>query len=534
MSSGAADTRETAPPIAPECDSVPVIDRLDPRDVDHSINQRIFETSLDLILVVDRRGGIVRVSPSAKTILGYEPAEIIGCNGKELVFIDDLESTREEMRLARRGREVRNFKCRYMHKDGTVVPLAWTGLWSEADQQHFFIGRDMTEQLKLEHQLRHAQKMEAIGRLTGGIAHDFNNILTVIIGMSDLLGEAVAGEPTLHALVQSIDEAAERGTQLTQRMLAFARKQPLQARAIDLNEAVLRTTAVLKRTLGEDIKVATDLANGLWTASADPSQAEDAILNLAVNARDAMPNGGFLLIETANVHLDSHYAEAHADVIPGDYVAIVVTDSGGGMAPETIERAFEPFFTTKEVGHGTGLGLSMVYGFMKQSRGHVKIYSELGHGTSIKLYFPRATDPGAAATPATGTQSGRDLTGRENILVVEDDRAVRELAVGALRNLGYNVCEAEDGRAALAILQGSIEVDLLFTDLVMPNGISGQELLRRAREQRPHLKAIFASGYSETFVNGGGASAPGVPLLNKPYRKQSMAELVRKVLDAKD
>jgi PAS domain S-box-containing protein len=495
----------------------------------HSINQRIFDTSLDLILVVDRRGFFLRVSPSSLAILGYRPEEMIGRSAKDFVHPDDLESTRSNMKLARRGGLTRNFECRYIHKTGRPVMLAWKGVWSEPDEQYFFIGRDMTERIALEGQLRHSQKMEAIGQLTGGVAHDFNNILTVIIGMNEIMADAVANDPRLKEVAETIDEAATRGAQLTQRMLAFARKQPLNARHLDLNDVIGRTAAILRRTLGEDIAVKTVFADALWPALADPSQTEDAILNLAVNARDAMPKGGQLVIETANVHLDEHYAAQNAEVSPGDYVAVTVTDSGTGMPPDVVERVFEPFFTTKEVGRGTGLGLSMVYGFVKQSRGHVKIYSEVGHGTSIKLYLPRAA--GAEAALPEEVVPPAHPVGHETILVVEDSAAVRRVAVNMLRGLGYQVREAGDGHAALAILREPVDIDLLFTDLVMPHGIDGQELLVMARAQRPGLKALFTSGYSEHFLEARGETDRSVPLLGKPYRSHQLAEAVRKVLD---
>jgi nitrogen-specific signal transduction histidine kinase len=414
------------------------------------------------------------------------------------------------------------------------VTLAWKGVWSEPEQQHFFIGRDMTERIRLEQQLAQSQKMEAIGQLTGGVAHDFNNILTVIIGMNEVLAGAVAKSSELSELCKTIDDAAERGVRLTQRMLAFARKQPLEARVLDLNEIVTGMVAMLTQALGEDIRVETALASDLWPATADPSRLEDAILNLAVNARDAMPKGGRLLLETANVHLNEHYARENNEVASGDYVAIFVTDSGTGMPPDVIEHAFEPFFTTKSVGRGTGLGLSMVYGFTKQSRGHAKIYSELGHGTSIKLYLPRAT---TGISPATADESAAPELhpgGRENILVVEDDTAVRGVAVKILESVGYQVQQAADGRAALEILQQPGKIDLLFTDLIMPNGISGQDLMRMARQCRPGLKAIFTSGYSEQFLKGRDETDRGVPLLPKPYRRQKLIELIREVLEATD
>jgi len=502
------------------------------REATRSINQRIFDTSLDLILVVSRRGDFLRVSPSSLAILGYQPDEMIGRSAKEFVHADDLETTRNNMRLARRGRLPRMFECRYMHRNGHPVPVAWTGIWSEPDERYFFIGRDMTERVTLESQLRQAQKMEAVGQLTGGVAHDFNNILTVIIGMTELLSDELAGNAELSPIVAAVDEAATRGAQLTQRMLAFARKQPLHSRDLDLNEVVSRTVKLLERTLGEHIAVKTVLAGDLWTAFADSSQLEDTILNLAVNARDAMPGGGQLVIETANAVLDEQYAAQNVEVMPGEYVSVSITDSGAGMSPDVVERAFEPFFTTKEVGRGTGLGLSMVYGFVKQSRGHVKIYSEIAHGTRIMVYLPRAA-AAERAMEEPGASPRAALSGHETILVVEDSDAVRRVAVNILRGLGYQVEEAEDGPSALKVLERPGHIDLLFTDLIMPNGIDGQELARRARALRPGLKALFTSGYSEQFIKGRGPTEAGVALLSKPYRTKQLAEAVRNALEAR-
>jgi PAS domain S-box-containing protein len=501
------------------------------REVTRSINQRIFDTSIDLILVVDRRGNVLRVSPSSQAILGFAPDELTGLNGTTFVHPDDLESTRNNMRLARHGRLTRNFECRYVHKDGHAVPLSWTGVWSEPDGQYFFIGRDMTDRVSLEGQLRQAQKMEAVGQLTGGVAHDFNNILTVIMGMTEVLASEVSADPRLTPLVAAIDEATSRGAELTRRMLAFARKQPLQPLVVDLNEIVSGTTAMLRRTLGEDIAVKLVLADGLWPALADRSQIEDALLNLAVNARDAMPSGGRLVIETTNVNLDEQYAAHNLEVTPGDYVCVSVSDSGGGIPPEILERVFEPFFTTKEVGRGTGLGLSMVYGFAKQSGGHVKIYSEVGHGTRVTLYLPRTAAAEREAEPVAPPAVRAHPAGHETILVVEDSESVRKVAVSILRGLGYQVLEAEDGPSALTILAGGEEIDLLFTDLIMPNGMDGEELLKRAHVLRPGLKALFTSGYSEHFLQSRGNADAGVPLLNKPYRVQKLSEAVRKALD---
>jgi nitrogen-specific signal transduction histidine kinase/CheY-like chemotaxis protein len=390
----------------------------------------------------------------------------------------------------------------------------------------------MTDRIQLEQQLRQAQKMEAIGQLTGGIAHDFNNILAVIIGMTECLAASLKDNRQLAAMVQEIDQAAERGALMVKRMLAFARKQALEARVVDVNEAVARAAAMLGRTLGEDIALKTLLADGLWPSHVDPSQLEEALLNLAVNARDAMPKGGHLLIETENMHLDEDYAAQNAGVAPGDYVAVTVTDTGTGMPPEIIERVFEPFFTTKEVGKGTGLGLSMVYGFVKQSRGHAMIYSEVGHGTSIKLYFPKA---GPAALPQTQQPAAASVKPdprRGTILVVEDEPSVRQVAVNALEALGYHVRQAPDGKAALTILDGDGHIDLLFTDLIMPNGVSGEDLAKAARELRPGIKVLLTSGYSEEFValrrDYGGQECQ---LLTKPYRREKLARAIHDALN---
>jgi signal transduction histidine kinase len=383
----------------------------------------------------------------------------------------------------------------------------------------------------IQARMRQMEKIEALGQLTGGIAHDFNNILAVIVGMTELVATSVASDPKVSAMVKQIDESAERGAQLVQRLLTFARKRPLETRVLDLNATVDRVTSVLERTLGEHIVLESAAAKDLWPALADPSQLEDALLNLAVNARDAMPKGGRLVIETSNVHLDEDYVAQNADVVPGNYAAIVVTDSGTGMSPETIEHVFEPFFTTKEVGRGTGLGLSMVYGFVKQSGGHVKVYSEVGHGTCVKLYLPKATQPAQSIVDISAAPSVEPYSGCETILVVEDDPAVRKMAVSILEGLGYLVRQASDGRSALDILHGTEHIDLLFTDMVMPNGVSGQDLIQAARQLRPDMKALLTSGYSVQFIKTQADANRDVRLLNKPYRREMLATAVRGALN---
>src|SRR5712672_140329 len=365
----------------------------------------------------------------------------------EFIQPDDLDSTRNEMRSARRGHDMRNFDTRYVHKDGRAVMLTWMGTWSEPVRRHFFVGRDLTEKHAAEAQFRQAQKMEAVGQLTGGIAHDFNNILTVITGTVGILADAVADRPELAAITRLIDDAAERGAQLTKHLLAFARRQPLQPREVDVNALVLETAKLLHPTLGEQIQITPLLAPDAWTAMVDPNQLTSAILNLALNARDAMPDGGKLALETGNVYLDEAYAAMHSEVTVGNHVMIAVSDTGAGIAAANLERVFDPFFTTKEVGKGTGLGLSMVFGFVKQSGGHIKIYSEEGHGTTVKIYLPRAT--GLDQTAAEVQASSRIEGGNEVVLVVEDDALVRRYVITQIESLGYTTLEASNAVEAL-------------------------------------------------------------------------------------
>jgi PAS domain S-box-containing protein len=390
---------------------------------------------------------------------------------------------------------------------------------------------DIEERHQLEQQLRQSQKMEAVGQLTGGIAHDFNNLLTVIIGHIELLGTAPDLDGTRRHQIETIDRAATRASELTRRLLAFGRRQPLEPRKVEMNRLVSNVEAMLQRTLGESIEIECVLAGGLWPCFADPAQIEAAILNMAVNARDAMPNGGKLTIETANTRLSEDYSAVNDDVGPGQYVMLAVTDTGTGMAPEVQARAFEPFFTTKEVGKGTGLGLSMIYGFVKQSGGHIKIYSEIGHGTVIKIYLPRAKPEDQQATSASLQDSGAPPGGTETILVVEDDPMVREYVVGQLRSLGYTIIEAVNGPNAIAAFDSAPHVDLLFTDIVMPGGMSGRELADEVRRRYPQLKILFTSGYTENAVVHHGRLDPGVDLLNKPFAKRALAAKVRTVLD---
>jgi signal transduction histidine kinase/CheY-like chemotaxis protein len=440
----------------------------------------------------------------------------------------------EERPLMRavRGERVSNFAMTVWNKlQGTMAHFVATG-GPIRDRSGRITGavvvyRDVTTTRETERQLQQAQKMEAVGELTGGIAHDFNNILTVITGTIEILADAVVDKPGLAAVAKMIDEAAGRGADLTQRLLAFARRQPLQPHEVDVNALVADATKLLRPTLGEHIEIRTALSGDLSAALVDPNQLSSAIINLAINSRDAMPNGGKLTLETSNVHLDENYAKAHSEVQPGDYVLIAVSDTGEGIPPDILDRVFEPFFTTKDVGRGSGLGLSMVYGFIKQSGGHIKIYSEVGHGTAIKLYLPQAAGDALAAGEAVPQPIE---SGTETILVVEDDALVRNYVVAQLKGLGYDVLTAANAAEALKIIDQAKTLDLLFTDVIMPGGMNGRQLSDAAAKLRPGLKVLFTSGYTENAIVHHGRLDAGVLLLAKPYRKSDLAKMIRQAL----
>jgi len=489
--------------------------------------RRLFASSLDLILIVDREGTVIDISPSAEAILGYRPEQMIGRKGAALLHPGDLERAREEMRAARQGRATRNFDCRYVHRDGRIVPLTLSGAWLELEQRYFFIGRDMTERIALEQQLRQSQKLDAIGHLTGGVAHDFNNILTAITGSIEILTDAVAHSPQLAAIARLIDDAAWRGADLIQQMLAFARKQPLQPQSTDVNLLVLDTAKLLRPTLGESVEIKMTLEEDTWPAMIDPSQLGTALINLAVNARDAMPGGGKLILETGNVMLDASFATIHAEEVrPGPYVMIAVTDTGVGIPADIRDSVFEPFFTTKEVGQGTGLGLSMVYGFVKQSGGHIKIDSEEGHGTTFKLYLPRSSESVVPIERPVAAAEG----GEETILVVEDDALVRQYVVAQLESLRYAVLAAASAREALDMIAAGRAFDLLFTDVILGSGFNGPALADEILRLRPGVKVLYTSGYTKDALATNGRIDPGVALIHKPYRKIELARKIRAVL----
>jgi PAS domain S-box-containing protein len=480
-------------------------------------------------LVVLSEGRFLYVNEAACEIFGVkDPSGLIG-----KMFVQALDGDRKEEIAAwipeprSKGepvfREEKLVRVDGKKLDVEISKAALTFAGLPATQ---LIIRDITEKKALTQQLHQSQKMEVVGQLTGGIAHDFNNLLTVVISNLDMILAGGSVNAENRELAEAALNASLRGAELTRQLLAFSRKQSLQRRTLDPNELVARTVDMLKRAVAGDIELRTDLRDGLWLSDIDPSQLESAITNLVVNARDAMPKGGVIAIETGNVTLDEDYAEANREVVPGDYVMVAVSDNGSGIPSEVLTHVFEPFFTTKEVGKGTGLGLSMVYGFMKQSGGHVKIYSELGRGTIVRLYLPRSTS-GAAAAPVPA-EEGAPTAAHERILIVEDDEAVRRAAAQQLKELGYTVFEAQNGRAALDILQRE-NIDLLFTDMTMPGGLSGPDLARTAVAKDPALKVLMTSGFTEATLRDSDLSGR-FELLSKPYRRQELARRVHRAL----
>lgn len=499
----------------------------------------IWRTSQDLMLVADFEGRILAVNPAWTQVLGWEADELTGQSFFSLIHPEDeANSQAEAARLAEAdGQTTQQFPNRYRRKDGEWVWLSWAV--SSANDRFYGVARDITDERRqaeaLEHAeeaLRQSQKMEAVGQLTGGIAHDFNNMLAVTIGSLDLLSRRIdSTDPRITRYIDAAAEGARRAAQLTQRLLAFSRQQPLRPETVDVNKLVLNMSELLRHSLGGDIRLETVLAGGLWRAHVDRNQLENAILNLAVNARDAMPEGGHLTVETANCHLDERYAAGHAGVPAGQYVMIAVSDDGCGMPPEVVARAFDPFFTTKETGKGTGLGLSQVYGFVKQSGGHVKIYSEPGEGVSVKIYLPRVIGDHEETTSEDGLDDLPLGDSQELILVVEDEPAVRRFSVDALTELGYRVLEADGAATALRVLEAHPDISLLFTDVVMPE-VNGRKLAEEARRRRPDLRVLFTTGYTRNAVVHNGVLDPGVELVGKPFTVEQLAAKVRSVLDA--
>ena len=495
----------------------------------------VLETAPDAIITIDRSGIVQTFSQAAEKLFGYAAGEVVGRNVKMLMpqpyqrehdgYLARYLRTGEK-HIIGIGRKVEARK-----KDGTVFPMELAVGEVAAGGGRIFTGfiRDLTAREKMESDLRQAQKMEAIGQLTGGLAHDFNNLLTAISGNLEMLGPRLrdAGD---RELLKEAQEATELGAQISNRLLAFGRRQSLNQKAIDLNSLALNLTDLLRRTLGEAIELETILDPEMPPIVSDAGQVENALLNLTINARDAMPEGGRLVIETRRVELDARYAAEHAEVIAGSYAMLAVTDTGSGMTAEVLQRAFEPFYTTKGPGAGSGLGLSMVHGFAKQSGGHVQIYSELGQGKTVRIYLPIHAEKATEADKVE-TQPAKPKGKGERILLVEDDPRVRRVSLRRLQELGYSVIEAESGPAAMVVIDRGEPFDLLFTDVVMAGGMSGIELAQQVRQKRPDLKILFTSGYAEPAVMSKGLLTENAGWLGKPYSTDQLLEKLSALFD---
>lgn len=495
----------------------------------------LLDKAQDAIMVSELDGRIRYLNKAAERLFGWSAQEVLGQSSLELKLVDPDQLQHPSRQLLETGEWAGRLQQR--RKDGSAftVEAHWSLVRDEEGNPNavFGISTDITERLALEDQLRQAQRLESLGQLTGGVAHDFNNLLTVIQGNAELLEEELEGQQRLSKLAEMIRKASQRGAQLTHRLLAIARRQVLEPRATDVNQLLRDMGDLLLRTFNENIQIKLVCPTNAWMALVDPGQLESAVLNLCINSRDAMPEGGKLIIETANCVLDEHYARNEPELLPGDYLMVAISDTGTGVPQEYIERIFDPFFTTKEKGKGTGLGLSMVYGFVKQSRGHIVIYSEQGLGTVVKIYLPRATEVNGKGANPNAVKPAQPGQGGETILLVEDDEMVRHMAHDMLNAAGYRVFTAENGASALECLKYRNDIELLFTDVIMPGGMNGPQLVQKALEIRPGLKVLYTSGYTENAIIHQGRLDPGVQLLNKPYRQVDLLAKIRHVL-AKD
>ena len=486
----------------------------------------------DVIFALSPGGEVTSLNPAFEEMTGFPPAEWVGRPFEAFVHPDDVPLALDLFGRVLQGEPRPTIQFRILTRAGTyrVAEFSATAQLRDGRLTGILgIGRDVTERLGLEQQLRQAQKMEAVGRLAGGIAHDFNNILTAITGHADLLLEDLGHHDPRRADVDEIRRSAERAAGLTRQLLAFSRQQVLQPKVVDLNALVLDMDKLLRRLIGEDVELATVLDPTLGRVTADPGQLEQVIVNLAVNARDAMPQGGKLTLETRNIDLDSSYTLEHSLVKPGPYVQLTVSDSGIGMDEETQAHAFEPFFTTKPRGQGTGLGLAMVYGTVKQSGGFIWVYSEPGRGATFKIYLPRVDAPVESAAPPAPVE--RPPRGSETVLLAEDEPAVRAIARQALERQGYTVLAAPSGADALALAaQHGATIHLLLTDVVMP-GMSGRDLADRLTAQRPGIRVLYISGYTDNAIVRHGMLEPGLAYLQKPFRPDALVRKVRDVLD---
>jgi len=492
----------------------------------------VVQSSPLAILAIDSSRRVIVWNRNAERIFGLPAKAVIGQSFATIEASIGADIAHLIRRL-RDGEVLHDLEVQQQTKRGVTLDLRVSGApLHETDQRAegaVCIVEDVTESKATRRQLEHAQRMEAVGQLTGGLAHDFNNLLAVVIGNLDILQDHLTDVPDAKEPLELALKASLGGATLIRQLLAFSRRQALSPKPFDLNSLVTSTRELMARTLGEHIEVEMRLASDLWPVLADAAQLESAIANLAINARDAMPGGGQLTLETANTHLDDTYVAANPDVLPGDYVTLSVSDTGTGIPPEVLRRVFEPFFTTKEHGKGSGLGLSMVYGFAKQSHGHVKIYSEVGHGTTVRLYLPRAPQQTSAPKPEA-PERAESTTIHATVLVVEDNVDVRRIVCKLLQDFGCTILEANSGAAALEILQSDRRIDLMFSDVVMPGGISGTELVQTARRLRPGIKTLLTTGFAEASLRNQAQFADAGEILTKPYRRQDLARKIRGIL----
>jgi PAS domain S-box-containing protein len=492
--------------------------------------ERIWNSTNDLMGTVGPDGLLRSVNPAWSRLLGYNDAEMLGRPFSALLAAEDRDAIAGVIERLAAGESVRDLEDSLVHADGRRSLIAWSA--EPFDGVFYIVGRNVTEQRAAEEALRQSQKMEAVGQLTGGIAHDFNNLLQGITGSLALIQKRIAqghlGE--LDRFIGGAMNSANRAAALTHRLLAFSRRQPLDPRAVSANPLIESMEDMLRRTLGERINLKFDLGAELWPTMCDPNQLESAILNLVINARDAMPDGGSLTIATCNLELEAGHRRRPRDVQPGEYVRISVTDTGTGMSADTISKAFEPFFTTKPIGQGTGLGLSMIYGFARQSGGSVKIDSEVGSGTTVLLYLPRHQGATRAEDPVRPPDITRPSKRNETVLVVEDEPVVRSLIVEVLNDLGYHALEAGDGPAGLAILESKRRIDLLITDIGLP-GMNGRQIAEVARQSRPNFRVLFMTGYAENAAAASGFLEKGMSMITKPFAMDMLALRIRESLE---
>jgi len=507
--------------------------RVGDRPLEHS---RLWEVSIDLLGILGADGNFETTNPAWGRSLGWSPEAIRDTSIFELIHPDDADKVRAGLRDVADGEPVLHFESRFRRTDGDYRWLSWVAV-SEAGK-FYCSARDVTQEREARTELaaaldalRQSQKMEAVGQLTGGIAHDFNNLLTAISGSLELLDNRLTQGRLSDAkrYITAAQGASKRAAALTHRLLAFARRQPLDPKATNVNRLIVDMEEMIRRTVGPSIRVEVAGAADLWTTRVDPNQLENALLNLCINARDAMPEGGSLMIETSNQWVDDRGARER-DVPPGQYVTMSVTDTGIGMTAAVIARAFDPFFTTKPLGGGTGLGLSMIYGFARQSGGQVRIYSEVGQGATVCLYLPRHVGEAEIAEPQPELSEVAHTTQGGTVLVVDDEPIVRMLVVDVLQELGYTAIEAEDAQSGLKILQTAGRIDLLITDIGLPGGVNGRHVAEAARNLRPEIKVLFITGYAENAVLSHGRIDTGMQVLTKPFAMEALASRIRGLL----